>query len=260
MKLTIYIYILLIIFLLKYIKKYYDDFYETGLWINFKNNLIPLKKLNVINYEDILLSSDECKIIRNKVIENKKLWKKNRFIIYSFGGSTYLNDSMNIEDINKSNSYMYSLFPEMYDKILIFMKSILKKEVIYKKDSYLPGFHIFNSYFFRYSLADFHVDKQYTGNYWQSNCDLDSTISFTLAIDLPDDISGMYLFEARDNVSKFEAARMNHSLIKYDIGKIFVHTGNNYHIMKSSIIKKNEYRITLQGHGVYCANVWYLFW
>ena len=54
MKLTIYIYILLIIFLLKYIKKYYDDFYETGLWINFKNNLIPLKKLNVINYEDIL--------------------------------------------------------------------------------------------------------------------------------------------------------------------------------------------------------------
>ena len=70
----------------------------------------------------------------------------------------------------------------------------------------------------------------------------------------------MYLFEGNEQINKFEASKTKHSLIKYDLGKIFVHTGNNYHIMKASTINKNEYRITLQGHGVFCNNIWYIFW
>ena len=258
MKKIIYLFIAIII--IKTFKSLYDDYYETGLWINYNYNLIPLKELNAINYEKKLLNLNECNLIKDKVLKNKKLWKRNRYIIYSFGGSTYLNDSMNFNEVKRSNDYMYSLFPEMYDKILVFMKSILKKEVRYKKNSYLPGFHIFNSYFFRYSIADFHVDKQYTGNKWFNGCEFDTTISFTLPICLPNDISGMYLFEGTEQMNKFEASKTKHSLIKYDLGKIFVHTGNNYHIMKASTVNKNEYRITLQGHGVFCNNIWYLFW
>ena len=54
MKKIIYLFIAIII--IKTFKSLYDDYYETGLWINYNYNLIPLKELNAEAYEEFVVS------------------------------------------------------------------------------------------------------------------------------------------------------------------------------------------------------------
>ena len=136
---------------------------------------------------------------------------------------------------------MLKLFPNLYKKLLIFLEDKLKRKVVYKQDSYLPGFHIFpETKLFQYNVADFHTDGQYKSNNWHGDCNFDVTISFTLAIDLPKDDSGLYLFEATENIPIEEAKKSKRALIKYKKGNIFLHTGNNFHIMKPSKNRKRR--------------------
>jgi hypothetical protein len=257
----IIIFISLLVLLKLYIE--FRSFYtDSGLSLNLNNNIVPLNELrNIIHLQDDLLSIDECKKIKNIILNHRNLWKKKKYILYSFGNSSYLNDPMDQNSIQESNKFMLNLFPNLYSKLLFFLKDKLQRDVKFKEDGYIPGFHIFpETKIFQYNVADFHTDGQYTRNDWYGKCDFNNTISFTLAIDLPKDTSGLYIFEATDKTPLEKAKKSKKALIKYDIGKIFLHTGNNYHIMKPSKIEKGEYRLTFQGHGVLCDNIWYLFW
>ena len=97
-------------------------------------------------------------------------------------------------------------------------------------------------------------------NDWESNCDFNNSISFTMAVCLPKASSGLYVFDANSNDSRTIAIKSNRSFIEYKIGKIVLHDGHNWHIMAPSKINKNEYRITLQGHGIKCNNKWFIYW
>ena len=236
----------------------------SGMWVDLDKNLVSFDKLDNIIYHDErdILSLDECKDIKNKIIKNKKKWVCKKVVLYTLGGVSYLGDRVGKNNVIESNTFMNNLFPDLYKTLLFNLSSMLNKKVVFREDAYLPGFHIFKSnYLFRYPIAEFHVDYQYTRYKWNNKfCDTSKTISFTLPIDLPKDDSGLYIFNADSTWSRIEASKSKRSLVNYKIGKLVVHSGNNYHIMKPSKILEGEYRITLQGHGVLCNNIWYIFW
>ncbi|VVU95454.1 hypothetical protein CPAV1605_1205 [seawater metagenome] len=68
------------------------------------------------------------------------------------------------------------------------------------------------------------------------------------------------MFQADKTCDKWSASKSKKALIEYSIGYLYLHDGNHYHIMKPSKIGKNEYRITLQGHGILCNGVWNIYW
>ena len=136
----------------------------------------------------------------------------------------------------------------------------LNSKVVYKKKANLPGFHIFTSKsIFRYPIASFHRDLQYNSLNWNSQCDNTKIISFTVPIYLPKDQSGLYIFNySGDNILK--AMNSEKDKYKYTIGKLYIHNGLNWHIIAPTFIDKGEYRITLQGHGLKCNDIWYIYW
>ena len=236
----------------------------SGMWLNLYDNIVNINQLdNLLYHEEIdLLTKEECINLKMIIINNRKKWVCKKIVLYTLGGVSYLGDKIETKRVSKSNKFMRGLFSNLYEKLLITLKKSLKKDVIYKENGYLPGFHIFQSNFlFKYPIAEFHVDKQHTKNKWTNNCDLDKTISFTLPIELPKDTSGLFIFNADKTCNDVKKASLSkRSLVKYKIGRLVIHSGNNYHIMKPSVISKDEYRITLQGHGVLCDDKWHIFW
>ena len=130
----------------------------------------------------------------------------------------------------------------------------------YKKGANLPGFHIFTSNFiFKYPIASFHRDFQYLSLPWDNCCDQSNIISFTIPIFLPKDSCGLYIFNYDGN-NIFRAMNSKKQKYIYEEGKIYIHNGLHWHMIAPCRIKKNEYRITLQGHGIKCGDTWYLYW
>lgn len=249
---VIFIILLIIVYLKNFI------FYQyTGLFIDFNKNLININKLNVYHKIENFLTTKDCKEIKYKILKFKDKWLKRNPILYTLGNTSYISDHHNIN----TNEFMYKQFKNIYQKLIQKLKKILNTEkVFYKEDSYLPGFHIFpKSKLFSYNIASFHFDGQYSKNKWK-NCSIKRSLSFTIPIDLPKDKSGLYMFNANYDISREKAMKTKKALIEYKIGKIVLHSGNNWHIMKSSIINKDEYRITLQGHLIDCGDRWLVYW
>ncbi len=231
------------------------------IWVNLKTNLIPINKLKNVFIRDIqFLTPETCYQIKCKILNNKKHFIKRNILLSTLGNASYQGDVLNQKNIDSNNKFLYNLFPELYTKLITVLQQTLKRKVIFKKDAYLPGFHIFGpSWLFNMNVASFHVDLQYEENNIK-NCDTNRVISFTLPIDLPQDVSGLYMFQGNKSLDKLEAAKTCKSLIKYKIGTLYIHDGSNYHIMKPSKILHNEYRITLQGHGILCQGIWNIYW
>ena len=254
---TIFLLLLIMIIIYDYILKVDPGF----LWVNFNNNMVNIKELKNIFLRDVnILNKLECNKIKNRILSNKNYFIKRNLIMSTLGRASYLGDELTPKYIKENNTFLLNLFPYLYSRLQNILSKTLNKKVIYKKNSFLPGFHIFgSSWLFNMNVAKFHVDMQYLHNDI-SNCNIERVISFTLPVDLPKDISGLYMFQAYKNNNKEIASKSKKALIKYRVGNIYIHDGNNYHIMKPSKILDNEYRITLQGHGVLCNNVWNIYW
>jgi hypothetical protein len=137
----------------------------------------------------------------------------------------------------------------------------------------LPGFHIFGSHpsFIDNSKSvPIHYDFQYRQVAWPCPPVIETVISFTLALELPADGSGLNWWEidheAFKNVSKEEEEKMFNEAMKfylpYEVGTLVIHSGHLLHqIAPPRVIPKtNDRRITLQGHAALAGNSYYWFW
>ena len=171
----LYLFILLLCIIFCMFKTIYEYIFNgfTGLFMNFYSKEVPLKSLgNIYHEEKYILCNDESNNIKNKILSLRDNWKKRNIVLYTLGKSSYLLDEIKLDIINKSNQFMKQHFNSLYILLLKELKNILNTEnVEYKKNSFLPGFHIFvPNYLFQYPLASFHMDKQYAKNNWESNC------------------------------------------------------------------------------------------
>ena len=149
----------------------------------------------------------------------------------------------------------------------------------------MPGFHLFVGASIplsdcRRDLADCgstHFDMQYLHipwSQWYTHIDLDNTISFTLALKLPEAGGGLALWESltldrmRSDLPEHLVAGIPSaanttrcSVTPYHVGSMVVHNGKLLHQI-AGVSKAGPYeeRITLQGHGIFADGSWRLYW
>ena len=164
----------------------------------------------------------------------------------------------------KTNPIMQKHFSDLLNHVLRYFRARTTSNVEYHKPSALPGFHVFDcNNIFAMPVASVHKDMQFL------RIGMDDispeTLSFTLALEVPEGGAGLYVFEnAEANVLVPRPVVYNMAdkkLIQYHAGWMVTHSGKTYHMIAPSKRGTGK-RITLQGHGVYqsSTDTWWLYW
>jgi hypothetical protein len=216
--------------------------------------MIDVVDLN-IDYEEV------CK----KVFENKNKWI-DRDIFYTFGASSYIDDELvYCRNFKKSNDALLNTFPDLYKKLADYFGAELNNEIAY------PGFHIFDDRC-KNITASIHFDTPYLRLpiYKKTFC---NPQSFTLLLMKPKNGAGLNVWEKID-LNKMSPSKKAHYLdvkgsnvlnlgsatyMEYELGKMYVHSGDVLHQIANTGGENGEYRVTLQGHIIQDGDKKYMY-
>ena len=234
------------------------------------------KSLSVFTMEPFF-SEKAAKVMAERVKALRDTWKTRNQAMSTLGTASYLDggSTPHYEALAlKTNTTAREHFGDLLDNVLdYFRERCPGSEVKYREGSALPGFHIFHcNKIFSLPVASVHKDMQWNrlGYDEKEEVDEQNTLSFTLALELPEGGGGLYTFE---NVAELPALLnliIPHPLInslskktkiEYRVGWIVTHNGQTYHMI-APCKPSNDFRITLQGHGVYekNSNTWWIYW
>ena len=215
------------------------------------------------------------------------------------GAASYANDQLSYKNIkNKINPLLNENFPDLLNIIKNKLSYILNAECFFDENLSLPGFHIFypNHVDACLPLTSLHIDLPYElhEDYFKnkySSIDFDFPLTFTLALRLPktggflwywdkdgwdkktkencyelyDDIDEKYksIFQDGDKtptLKEYEEFLKPKRLI-YEVGYLVLFRGNPLHQIGpfENPLDKDDLRITLQGHGLFCDSKWILY-
>jgi hypothetical protein len=208
-----------------------------------------------------------------RIKSHKAKWERRNVAMSTLGTASYLDGSDKKEYVRLSkekNPFMAEQYGDLHDKVLHYFQSKCPSATVRYKDhnAALPGFHIFDcNKVFAMPVASVHRDMQWNRLTYHKNEDIDeeNTLSFTLALELPEGGGGLYTFEDAPN-SLLIPRPLSHSMsrkthIEYKVGWMVTHNGQTSHMI-APCKESKKFRITLQGHGVYekNANTWWLYW
>ncbi|MEU6671985.1 hypothetical protein [Streptomyces sp. NPDC046727] len=165
-------------------------------------------------------------------------------------------------------------FQDLYDLIGKALTDHLDAPVRYPDHLALPGFHIWlEAAIFTRPQAPVHFDLQYQAFDWPPGTDTDQLLSFTLPLRVPAAGGGLNLWEATYQDFRRSLARgwvesaadlqrfHTKRYVPYTPGRLYVHSGHVLHqVAPSGSVQPGDERLTLQGHGVRCADHWLLYW
>lgn len=197
-----------------------------------------------------------------------------------------------------TNPILMKEFENLYDKICFLISKELNEKCLVSEDANLayPGFNIFTPYKNCEKIdSPPHIDLQwnYHLDYLREIFDVVSEerfLTFTLSIRLPKSGAGLYIWDIEDEkISTYESAKYSYEKIITKCKSLF----NKSKIIDKDIFEKetkpefieyqegymtifnnlllhqvapfnlpydnHEERITLQGHGIKCDNIWRLF-
>jgi hypothetical protein len=236
-----------------------------------------MKSLTINDVE--LLTVAECLAVRSVVGNLRDFWTQRHPLLpfYTLGIASYLDASQNNREdyYNKSREYNLLLqkhFGWLYDRLANALSKQLDGSVSYAENLALPGFHIFQAHQeFEQPIAAIHTDVNHQLFTWQSNeeIDFDRSLSFTLAIALPEfggglnlwDLSHQEIIERPPTEVKGLIESRTKSFHPYKLGRMVLHSGNIVHqIAPGKNLQAKDERITLQGHSLYCQGSWQLYW
>jgi hypothetical protein len=212
------------------------------------------------------MSEKDAAVIVNR-ISQLPLQRRN-LAMSTYGTASYLDGSnLNVyRDLAAiTNPSMRKNFGDLMDHVLRFFRARTSSKVEYHEPSALPGFHVFDSNrVFSYPVASVHKDMQFL-RIGLDEYDSKNSMSFTIALEVPEGGSGLYIFEnAEANI--FVPRPIVYNLadkkyIEYRTGWIVTHGGQKYHMIAPSKEGQGR-RITLQGHGVYVKSkdTWMIYW
>lgn len=163
---------------------------------------------------------------------------------------------------------------DLYDLIAEALTAHLAASVRYPDHLALPGFHIWlEAAIFTRPRAPVHFDIQHQAFDWPPGTDTDRLLSFALPLRVPAAGGGLNLWEATyqdfrrslargwvvsaADLQRFHARRY----VPCTPGRLYVHSGHVLHqVAPSAGVRAGDERLTLQGHGVWCADHWQLYW
>lgn len=223
-----------------------------------------------------ILTSEECKKTLSILDQLSTSWICRRAGIpfYTLGTPAYLDGSAPKEIYKKRvlemNSLLNTHFSDLLEKVRHLLEIYLQAPLLNLPGASLPGFHIFESSpLFTQPLASVHFDLQYEMLSWPQPPCLDSVISFTLPLILPENGGGLNWWDADFKTfhllepceqNKIIATLKKHFL-PYKAGKLVLHNGHLLHqIAPTKVMLPFDQRITLQGHAARAGKNYYWYW
>lgn len=214
---------------------------------------------------------------------------------YTLGAASYLDAVRDVDDYLARaavlNPVLRLRFAGLYDAVIAALSTVFGPCALHDPLAH-PGFHIFghrpratNNRFTITSMqgltASIHADRQFEphGAVWSrfNDVDLDRTMTFTLALELPargaglcfwgDDTMAGYGADdafAAHVTSAFDFQALKGvevpAVVPYRVGELFFFIGQGRHVIAPSWdLSPVDRRITLQGHGTRCDGVWRLY-
>lgn len=214
---------------------------------------------------------------------------------YTLGAASYLDAVRDVDDYLARaavlNPVLRSRFAGLYEAVIAALSPVFGPCALHDPLAH-PGFHVFghrpgatNNRFTITSMqgltGSIHADRQFEphGAAWSrfGDVDLDHTMTFTLALELPargaglcfwgddtmaaygaDDAFAAHVVEAFD----FQALKGVEppAVVPYRVGALFYFLGQGRHVIAPSWdLSPADRRITLQGHGTRCDGMWRLY-
>ena len=206
----------------------------------------------------------------------RKLHGKHPLTFHTLGASSYI-------DIDKTSYHrnrrataatMLDRFKSLYIKVCDGISGVTRQPSMISKQLAPPGFHILNG------SPLIGEGIQFGGTI---HCDLphiqhrdifgkiDDILSFTLPISLPEGGGGMFFWTKETDMNLMGPVadkgdresrwlEENKKIVSYTPGEMILHDGKTPHQMASLCrTSAKDWRITLQGHGIFSGGVWELY-
>lgn len=226
-----------------------------------------------------LLTEQQCAEVRSVVHELRPHWVQRHPLLpfYTLGAASYLdapngNGAIYYTRAMQYNSLLRERFHWLYDRLVVVLADELRAPVVYSNQFALPGFHVFlATNLCEQPVAAIHRDLHYRLLHWDSPDEIDvtMTISFTLAIALPEAGGGLNVWDLRPWDLMYAPGHTLRELIRgskktyfpYQPGRLMLQRGDVFHqIAPTPKVQPEDERITLQGHGVRYRGLWHLYW
>jgi hypothetical protein len=270
--------IIIIIIILYLIYCIYNIYY----FINNYTLITSIPKPNKLSDLCIeqIITPIQAMMFADRIKNNKQLWQKQKIILHTIGTASYIEHSNGYNSYKKkyeiTNKILEDNYSDLLDIILKYFQKRCPESNVKYRFAY-PGFHIFDcNLISSLPVMSVHMDSQYELLQFNENENINSndTLSFTLCLELPKSGGGLYIFESNLQ-SKLQSKLQSNDFffglpinskkekIEYKPGYIVCHNGKDIHMIAPSLsLYDNNYRITLQGHGVYekSSNTWFLYW
>lgn len=189
-------------------------------------------------YDNKLLTREESADVCERVLSMRDSFT-DRYTFHTLGASVYLDDIIEYKSLSdRMNSFLKNTFPELYDKVVEQISSMLHVPVKHHPYGAVPGFHIFGKSSDG-QRGHKHIDQPYQRLFWPEPFHM--PFSFTLVINVPDKAG----LDVWPNLATDEP-----EYIDYQVGHMYSHVGHIYHRIAGVGKPTDENpRITLQGHG-----------
>ena len=249
-----------------------------------KGYIVQRAKIESIKF----LTADQCRIAQSAIYHLKDLWQPHDHNtaratnaiphpFYTLGVPSYLGAANHEKETNYYNKaktlnpMMMKEFRWLYEDISAALSNVLGKNVCFTQKLALPGFHIFPTRRgVQYPCVGMHLDLQYKLHNWDSSNEIDfkNPISFTVPISLSENGGGLNVCDRPVGQMMFMNDKERQLVfdqetryIPYHLGELIIHQGLWFHEVAERRNEQSETdRITLQGHGLFGANSWTLYW
>jgi hypothetical protein len=205
-----------------------------------------------------MFTHEQCQQIAQRVLNQSHYMIKRGEGFYTLGASTYLDDPMHYQGIAvNTNTRLNDVFGFQLECVQEVLSEHFSSGVLFATHLALPGFHIFDGQSAGLE-GSVHIDEPYDRIDWRG-VEWHSPFSFTVPLQLPTLGGGLdYWPNATDE--EMETYARDGSLppfeyLAYEVGKMYLHDGHTPHrISNRHPVPLDEYRISIQGHGVFTAD------
>ena len=201
---------------------------------------------------------------------------------YTLGRASYLDvcapgvdsSSAYYAHLGVTNAFLREHFGTLYQRLMGGLHDHLGGEITLADALAIPGFHIFRGTgIVGAGEAGRHFDIQYERLALPEGKIAGEPLSFTLALELPQHGSGLDVWDitvedydrayAAGRIASLDdmARRRIRTYRPYAVGSLLLQRGLWLHrICSPGPVRPGDRRITLQGHGLYIAGRWLLYW
>lgn len=199
---------------------------------------------------------------------------------WTLGNATYLDGTYKeIKNLKRNNQRIIKKFAGLYEQVRQKLSEALKAEVVINDQFTIPGFHIYSADY-NWPLGiegagQIHLDRPHRRTDYDFK--YSDVLSFTLPFQLPIQGGGLTywlqvpgeIIEVLEERGKWyheldDAAQAwlagNRQVLPYTIGKMAIHDCDTVHqVTNDTAMQEGDFRITMQGHGVFHDNRWLLY-